>query len=37
MEIREIYIKWAAHGELWYSNGDGVEGTWGYQLEAKKK
>ena len=37
MEICEIYIKWAAHGELWHSNGDGVEGTWGYQLEEKKK
>ena len=21
----------------WHSRGDGVEGTWGYQLEEKKK
>ena len=37
MKICEIYIKWAAHDELCHSNGDGVEGLWGYQLEEKKK
>ena len=38
MEICEIYLKRAAHDELIrHGRGDGVEGTWGYQLEEKEK